>query len=281
MGDENKGAPKENHVYAVSFPVTKFVLIQIVTFCGPLLPVLAELGFCVWLVQTIPSIPFILWAWMGPAGMWIFLFPLFAIGMAYTYIAACVLLTTTWIHRWNRQCPPEEGYFSRKFTEKGVADRRIDYYHARGFAIKWAMWVTSKSPFPWLVNWCLQRNDNEFGKNVVFDNAFLPLELCELGDNVYFGPGSAASAHTVNAIFGDLFIGKVKIESNVIVGANAIIGPGSRVLQNTVLFPNGIVPARWKDKWGTKFYAGTPVGPVPSYSGTFIHPKDPVIKKEK
>src|SRR4030042_1945099 len=248
MGTENKGSPEEKQVHAVSLPMTNYVFIQIVTFCVPLVPVLAEVGLCVWLVRDGPSISFVLWDWLGPTGMWIILMPLFAIGIAYTYIVVCVWLTTAWIHRWNRQCPPEEGIFSRTFTEKGVADRRIEYYPSRGFAIKWPMWVTSKSPFPWLVNWCLKRNDNNFGKNVMFDNAFVPLELCDIGDNVYFGPGSIMSAHTVNAIFGNLFIGKVRVDNNVVFGANCLIGPGAEILENSVILPLTLINSRWKDK---------------------------------
>ncbi len=279
MGDEKKDAPKDETVHVVSIPMKDFILVQIVTFCVPLIPVLAELGLCVWLVTNGPSIPFLLWDWIDPVrGVWVFFLPLMGIGIAYTYIFVCVVLTTTWIHHWNRQCPPEEGYFSRKFTEKGLADHRLDFYHKRGFAIKWPMWVTSKSPFPWLVNWCLRRNDNEFGKNVLFDNSFVPLELCHAEDNVYFAPGSSASAHTVNAIFGDLFMGRIQIGKNVVIGSNSIIGPGAVALPNSTFLPNALINSRWKDKWGTLYYSGTSARPVPGYLGTHTLEKS---KEEK
>ncbi len=281
MGDEKKDAPKEEQVHAVSIPMKDYILVQIVTFCVPLIPVIVEIGLCVWLVRNVPSIPFLLWDWIGTAGMWIFFLPLMGIGIAYSYIIVCVILTTAWIRRWNRQCPPEEGYFSRKFTEKGLVDHRIDYYHKRGFAIKWPMWVTLKSPFPWLVNWCLRRNDNQFGKNVIFDNSFVPLELCDAEDNVYFGPGSAASAHTVNAIFGDLFIGRIKIGKNVVIGSNSIIGPGAVALPNSTFLPNTLINSRWKDKWSSLYYTGTSARPlVPPYCGTHARVNTTEEKKE-
>jgi hypothetical protein len=282
MGDGNNEPPKEEHVHAVSISMKVYAVIQTITFCVPLLPVLAELGSYVWLITSVPSIPFILWDWIGPAGMWIFFLPLIGIGIAYTYIVFCVLIATAWIHRWNRQCPPEEGYFSRKYTAKGLADHRIEYYHKRGFIIKWPMWVASKSPFPWLVNWCLRRNDNDLGKNVIFDNSFVPLELCDMEDNVYFGPGSAGSAHTVNAIFGDLFIGRVKIGKNAVIGSNSVIGPGAVTLPNTTFLPNTLINSRWKDKWGTLYYVGTSARPVvPEYSGTHAPQKGKQEKDSK
>ncbi len=254
-----------------------YILIQLVTFCVPFIPVLAEIGLCMWLIRSGPPISFPLWNWIGPTGMWIFFLPLMGIGIAYTYIYVCVVLTAAWIHRWNRQCPPSEGKFNRNFTEKGLVDHRIEYYHRRGFAIKWPIWVTSKSPFPWLVNWCLRRNDNKLGKNVLFDNSFVPLELCETADNVYFGPGSAASAHTVNAIFGDLLILHLNIGKNVVFGSNTVCGPGVEVSPNLTFLPNSALVARWKDKTGSFFFAGVPARPIVSYSGA----QSPIKLKEE
>ncbi len=262
-----RDAPKDQAVHAVSIPMKDYVIIHIFTFCIPLLPVLVEVGFYAWLVTNGPSISFILWDWIGNKGVWIFFLPLLGIGIAYTYIFVCVVLTTSWIQHWNHQCPPSEGKFCRVFTDKGVADHRIEYYHRRGFAIKWPMWVTSKSPFPWLVNWCLRRNDNKLGENVIFDNCFIPLELFEVGDNAYFGPGTAAAAHTVNAIFGDLVIGHVTIGKNVVLGPNTVCGPWADVSSNFTFLPNSAITARWKDKSGKLFFAGTPARPVLSYSG--------------
>src|SRR5271157_2439072 len=220
----------ENTVQSVELPLTTYFLVSMFTFCVPLIPVLAEIGLYGWIYLNIPSPPLILWDWLGTAGMWIFLLPLAFIGFLTTYIALCVTFTTSVIHRWNRKSAPVEGVFSRRFTKAGVIDKRIHYYHLRGFAIKWPMWVTSKSPFPWLVNWCLQRNDDKLGKDVIFDNSIVPLELTEIGDDVYFGPGSCIETHMVNAIFGELFIGRIKVGSNVTVGNGAVVCTSSKIL---------------------------------------------------
>ncbi|MFX1324985.1 MAG: hypothetical protein ACFE8N_08510, partial [Promethearchaeota archaeon] len=108
----------------------------------------------------------------------------------YLYLIVLIEFSALWTRRWNRISPPKEGVFARVLDDlKSPEGQMIKYYHKRGFIIKYPMWLTSKSPFPWLVNRTLRRiSHNKIGQNVIFCDAYVGLEFTDLGDNTFIYP---------------------------------------------------------------------------------------------
>ncbi|MFW9949391.1 MAG: hypothetical protein ACFFKA_04635, partial [Candidatus Thorarchaeota archaeon] len=103
----------------------------------------------------------------------------------YLYMLLLIEFSAIWVRIWNKKSPPIEGVFKRVLDDKqGEEGKMIKYYHKRGFIIKYPMWLTSKSPFPWLVNRALKRiSHNKLGKNVIYCDSYVGLEFTELGND--------------------------------------------------------------------------------------------------
>jgi len=239
----------------VDLPVLDFFKINFISFLVPLYICLGffllfEYGFIIPL-----SIPLEIHLLILPG----FLFVLY-----FLYLILLIEFTALWVRRWNKKSPPAEGVFKRVLEDKESKDgKMMKYYHKRGFIIKFPMWLTSKSPFPWLVNRVLRRvSHNKLGKNVIYCDAYVGLEFTELGDNVFIYPTSALSSHAVNTIFGKISMMKITMGNNTTLYPGIIMGPNAITTDNNVIFPNTVLHKNWRGKPDKYWYQGSPGRPI-------------------
>ena len=242
----------------VELPVLTYFGLNFISFILPLYPCMSL--FLLYLyIMNLFSID-VLWI--------IFFSPSVLLVLLYFYILILIEFAAMLVRRWIKKSPPEEGIFSRVFLEQETIDtRRIKYYHLRGFIIKFPVWLSSKSPFPWLVNRTLRRiGHNKIGNNVIMEDVFVGLEFTNIEDNVYIYPTGAVSSHSVNSIFGKLNIFEILINENSIIYPGNISGPGAHIDREYVILPNTVIHKHWKGKEDTYYYQGSPGRPI-EYKG--------------
>jgi hypothetical protein len=194
----------------------------------------------------------------------ILILPGYLLILYYIYLIILIEFTALWARRWNRKSPPKEGVFARVLDDlKSPEGKMIKYYHKRGFIIKYPMWLTSKSPFPWLVNRTLRRiSHNKIGQNVIYCDAYVGLEFTDLGDNTFIYPSSGLSSHAVNSIFGKITMMELKLGKNTTLYSGNIVGPNAVTTDNTVIYPNTVLHKNWRGKPGEYYYQGSPGRPI-------------------
>jgi len=239
----------------VEVSVGSFALINMVSAMIPLYACLAffllfEYGFII--LFSIPDIFHFL------------LLPVFFLFLYYIYIILLTEVAAAWTRRWNKKEPPQQGIFERVLEDvKSDTGRMIKFYHKRGFIIKFPMWLSSKSPFPWLLNRVLRRiGHNKIGKNVIYCDGYAGLEFTDLDDNVFIYPTSVLSSHAVNSIFGKISMLEIKLGENTTIYPGSVAGPGVLTANNNVFFPNTTLIKNWRGVQGKMYYQGSPGRPI-------------------
>ncbi len=154
------------------------------------------------------------------------------------YIFISVKLSKSVVLWCKKKMPLTEGVFRRSFNEKNVEDKRLYYYHVRGFTYKWPVFTAKKTFFPWMVNYALREiGGNRIGRDSIYADTFVGLEFTDLASNSAILYSSSISSHVVDSIFGNLTIKSITVEDNGILQPHAIAGPGSVIGKNTTLFP--------------------------------------------
>jgi hypothetical protein len=183
----------------------------------------------------------------------------------YIYIIILIELSALWVKRWNKKSPPQEGIFARNLDESTPEGKMLKHYHKRGFIIKYPVWLSKKSPFPWLVNRALRRiADNVIEDNVINCDNFVGLEFTKLEENSFMYPTSAISSHAVNSIFGKISILEIDIGKNTTLYPSTIAGPGVATKEGFVIYPNTVLHKNWRGLEGIKYYQGSPGKPIES-----------------
>jgi hypothetical protein len=182
----------------------------------------------------------------------------------YIYLVLLIEFTAFWVRRWNKKSPPQQGVFERDLDDSESPEgKMMKFYHKRGFIIKFPVWLTSKSPFPWLVNRALRRiSHNKVGKNVIFCDSYVGLEFTNLEDNVFIYPSSGLSSHAVNTIFGKITMMELKLGKNTTLYPGIIVGPNAITTDNNVIYPNTVLHKNWRGKTGKFYYQGSPGRPI-------------------
>ncbi|MFX1390907.1 MAG: hypothetical protein ACFE9Z_12655 [Promethearchaeota archaeon] len=194
----------------------------------------------------------------------LFILPVFLFILYYIYLITLIEFTALWARKWNKKSPPKQGVFRRVLDDVNSEEgKMMKYYHKRGFIIKFPMWLTSKSPFPWLINRALRRiSHNKIGKNVIYNDAYVGLEFTDIADNSFFYPTSGLSSHAVNTIFGKITMMEIKIGKNNTFYPGTIIGCGALTTDNNVIYPNTVLHKSWRGKPGKLYYQGSPGRPI-------------------
>ena len=239
----------------VELPVLDFFKINLLSFIVPLYPCLGLFILYLYLFLIIFPLDLI---------FHLFIIPNLIIALYFVYLILLVEFTTLWASRWHKKSPPKQGVFKRVLDDLNSEEgKMMKYYHKRGFIIKYPMWLTSKSMFPWLVNRALRKiSHNKIAHNVIYCDAYVGLEFTDLGENTFFYPTSALSSHAVNTIFGKITMLEIKLGDNTTMYPGTIAGPNAVTNANTVIFPNTVLHKNWRGKPDKFFYQGSPGRPI-------------------
>ena len=136
--------------------------------------------------------------------------------------AKLMLIVVNLIHK------PREGVFLRH-----KSDKDFRYWSLRSVIKKWPLWLSHKFPFPFMNNICLKL----FGVKTKFSNSlfegFVDTEFLDFGKNIVIGQSAIVQSAV---IVGNLFIiKKTVLEDNVMIGAHAIVMPGTKMRENSIL----------------------------------------------
>jgi len=245
----------EKEKRTVELPAFDFFKINFISF---LVPFYVPLGLFL-LFEYLFILPFSI-----PTYIHFLLLPGIFILLFYIYLVLLIEFTAFWVRRWNKISPPQQGVFTRVLDDlKSPEGKMMKYYHKRGFIIKYPVWLTSKSPFPWLVNRVLRRiSHNKIGKNVIYCDSYVGLEFTNLEDNVFIYPSSGLSSHAVNTIFGKITMMEIKLGKNTTLYPGNIVGPNAVTTDNNVIYPNTVLHKNWRGKAGKFYYQGSPGRPI-------------------
>ncbi len=182
----------------------------------------------------------------------------------YMYLLILIEICRLWGNYWNRKSPPIQGVFKRILDEKNSeAGKLMKYYHKRGFMIKFPIWITSKSPFPWLVKRALRRiGHNKIGKRVFYEDCYYGLEFTDINDDTIIYPTSALSSHAVNSIFGKISMLEIKLGKKTTLYPGIIAGPGAEIEDGYVIYPNTVLHKNWRGVPEKSYYQGSPGRPI-------------------
>ncbi|MFW9894168.1 MAG: hypothetical protein ACFFD7_00010 [Candidatus Thorarchaeota archaeon] len=240
---------------SVDLPAFDFFKINIICFLVPFYVCLILFLFFEYFFIKLLTIPVFIHFLLLPSILLI---------LYYIYLIILIEFSAIWVQRWNKKSPPQQGVFVRVLDNvKSPEGKMIKYYHKRGFIIKFPMWMTSKSPFPWLVNRTLRRiGHNKIGKNVIYCDSYVGLEFTNLGDNVFIYPSSGLSSHAVNSIFGKITMMELKLGKDTTLYPGIIVGPNAITTEKSVIYPNTVLHKNWRGKEGKFYYQGSPGRPI-------------------
>ncbi|MFX1394516.1 MAG: hypothetical protein ACFFAH_13200 [Promethearchaeota archaeon] len=251
----NKNLKSEEEKKTVELPALDFIKIHFLSFIIPLYLCFGLFLLFEYYFIMLFSIPLIIH---------LFILPFFLLFLYYVYLIVLIEFCAFWTRKWSKKSPPVQGVFQRVLDDVNSEEgKMIKYYHKRGFIIKYPMWLTAKSPFPWLINRTLRRiSHNKIGKNVIYCDGYEGLEFTDLGDNVFIYPTSALATHAVNTIFGKISILELKLGKNTTLYPGIIAGPGVLTTDNFVIYPNTVLHKNWRGKPGKFYYQGSPGRPI-------------------
>lgn len=252
---ENSSSNEQEDKKTVELPALDFFKINILSFIVPLYICLGLFVLFEYLFIITFSIPLIYHLLLLP-GVFLLLY--------YIYLMILIEFAAFWARMWHKKSPPKEGVFQRVLDNVNSEESRMmKYYHKRGFIIKYPMWLTSKSLFPWLVNRTLRKiGHNKIGKNVIYCDGYVGLEFTDLGNDVFIYPTTALSSHAVNTIFGKITMIEIKLDKNTTLYPGIIAGPGVLTKENNVIFPNTVLHKSWRGKPDKFYYQGSPGKPI-------------------
>ncbi|MBD3211877.1 MAG: hypothetical protein GF311_04640 [Candidatus Lokiarchaeota archaeon] len=239
----------------VELPIAEFFFINIISFLVPFY-------FCMFLFLMIEylSFEFLRMNLLFNISLMVFI----GLMLYYLYIILLIEFCSFWVRRWNKKSPPKQGVFKRILDDLDSEEGKIlKYYHRRGFIIKFPVWLSSKSPFPWLVNRALRKiGHNKIEENVIYCDCFVGLEFTKLNKNVFLYPTAAISSHAVNTIFGKISMMEVELEKNTTFYPCVIAGPNAKTKENYIIYPLSVLHKNWRGKSDKEFYSGSPAKPL-------------------
>lgn len=244
----------EQKKQSVELPVIEFFLINFICFLLPLYACFGLFFLIEFMLIYVLSIEIIIQFISVP---FILLF------LYYIYILLIIEVSALWVRYWNKQSRPIQGIFKRVFDDaESEEGKMLKYYHRRGFIIKFPVWLSSKSPFPWLLNRALRKIGHiKTGNNVIYCDSFPSLEFTRIEDNVFLYPGSILSSHAVNSIFGKLSIIELELGRNNVFYPGTVAGPGAKTFDDFVIYPNSALVKNWQGNPQKKKYRGSPAIP--------------------
>ncbi len=124
---------------------------------------------------------------------------------------------------------PKEGNFKRS-----LEDRDYIFWNIRNIIKKWPLYVMASNPFPWFKNrFTLRFFGVKIGKKTICDNSWISSEFVSIGKNVIIGMNSSVLSFGIEQ--DNFILKKVKVESDVLIGAKCVLLPGTLVKRNVRL----------------------------------------------
>lgn len=179
--------------------------------------------------------------------------PLFLLG-CYLLHLLLIAIVTRWL--WaltEKKCPSKEGIIPRNLPSKV-----LNYYHIRGFMIKYGKNAFVKGIFPWLANWFFNVvKSNSIGKETTMEEQVTGDKFVEIGENCYIGPDANLASHLVEGIFGRVSYFKVRVGNNCTLSGAGGLTPGCEIGDNSYFLP---LTAAFKHSSfkGNNYYFGIP-----------------------
>ncbi len=161
------------------------------------------------------------------------LMPIVLIGCYFMHLILIGISTKIFWGISEKISPSKEGVIPRNVSSKAA-----NYYHIRGFMIKYGKNGYAKGIFPWLSNWFFNFiGASKIGKGTTLEESVVSDKFIEVGDNCYLGVNSALATHVVEGIFGNISYFKVKVGDNVTGATTNLIGPGCEIRDNSFMLP--------------------------------------------
>ncbi len=180
--------------------------------------------------------------------------PLVLIGCYLIRLFFVGLITRGFWSLSEKKSPSKSGVIPRNIPSK-----TLNYYHIRGFMIKYGKNTFTKGAFPWLSNWFFNFvGSNKIGKGTTLEESIMNDKFINVGNNCYFGVNSALASHLVEGTFGNINYFEIKIGDNVTNAGMNLIGAGSEVHDNSYLLPLASTPKHSMLKGGN-YYWGLPL----------------------
>ncbi|MFX1572642.1 MAG: hypothetical protein ACFFB0_07835 [Promethearchaeota archaeon] len=178
--------------------------------------------------------PTIVWLWYfwqffyNLEFLFYLLFPIvFYIGIIILILSS-IIVARIFLFFINLVHKPKEGVFFRNKNDKDYC-----YWCLRAIAKKWPAWLARQLSLPILETFLFK----VLGVKTSFSNSlsegWVDLEFIELGKNIRIGQGSFIISNVM--IKNKLIIKRVIIKDNVIIGAHAVVLPGTVIESNTIL----------------------------------------------
>ncbi|MHA2288830.1 MAG: acyltransferase [Promethearchaeota archaeon] len=124
---------------------------------------------------------------------------------------------------------PKEGNFKRS-----LEDRNYVFWNIRNIIKKWPLYVMASNPFPWFKNrFTLRFFGVKIGRKTMCDNSWISSEFVSIGKNVIIGMNSSVLSFGIEQ--DNFILKKVRVESNVIIGAKCVLLPGTLIEGNVKL----------------------------------------------
>ncbi|MFX1278118.1 MAG: acyltransferase [Promethearchaeota archaeon] len=173
---------------------------------------------------------YILYLWKDSLVFLFFiLLPLNVIIFIYLLQMTAILFSKLFLTFINLLFPPKEGIFSRDIKDKDYL-----YWNLRNLTKKWALFISSSNPFPWMRNrFTLRFFGVKIGKHSICDTCWISSEFVEIGNNVIIGMGSTLISFGIEQ---DKFIlKKIRVEDNALIGAKCVLLPGTHLKKGVKL----------------------------------------------
>lgn len=147
----------------------------------------------------------------------------------YLLIVTSIFIMRIRLFFLNSRHRPREGLFKRDI-------KNVDYkfLSLRNFARFFPAYLLSSIPFPWFKKYLYYIAFGvRIGKGGIQQDSWIPVEFIEIGDNVIFGMGTVIMSYIIEADY--LFIKKVTIGDNAIIGSKCAVFPGVIIGENSIL----------------------------------------------
>ena len=182
------------------------------------------------------------------------LMPLVLIGCYLLHLFMIGLVTRIFWKFSEKMSPSKSGVIPRN-----VRSRTANYYHLRGFMIKYGKNSFTKGALSWLGNWFFNFVGTcKIGKGTTLEESLVNDKFLNIGSNCYIGVNSALTSHLVQGVFGNITYFEINIGNNVTGAARAGIGPGGEVGDNSYFLPLASTSKHSIIK-GNNYYWGLPM----------------------